>query len=155
MDGPFDRARAHFPTRIVPTARILDLLQVTHDPEGVQAYRQAMQAGALFPPIAVVHLAGRYIIADGHKRYSAFLALAAEEIVVEVWPWRRVAGDLFRQATRWWRRLWHVTAGSLGGPAARAEARRFMRDTAVHLGRMARSAWTRLRGSSPRTSHLP
>lgn len=145
MDDPFDRARASFPTRVVPTARVLDLLQVTHDPEGVLAYQKAMLAGARFPPIAVVHFAGRYIIADGHKRFSAFLALAADEIVVEVWPWRRVAGDLFRQATRWWRRLWHVTVGSSGGTAAHRETRRFLRDTAVHLGRMVRSVWARLR----------
>src|SRR5271157_5222909 len=145
MDAPFDRARASFPTRVVPTARILDLLQVTHDPENVLAYQKAMQAGARFPPIAVVHFAGRYIIADGHKRFAAFLALDANEIVVEVWPWRRVVGDLCRPAGRWWRRFWRVTLGSSGGPPAGLETRRFIRDTAVHLARMGRSVWARLR----------
>jgi len=146
MDAPFDCARAAFPTRVVPTARIVDLLQVTHDPENVLAYQKAMQAGELFPPIAVVRFAGRYIIADGHKRFGAFRALERDEIAVEVWPWRRVAGDLGRQAGRFWRRLWHVTVGSSGRRPATGERRRFVRDTAVHLSRMARSVWGRLRG---------
>ncbi len=146
MDGPFDRARASLPTLVVPMARILDLLQVTHDPENVHAYQMAMRAGDVFPPIAVVRFAGRYIITDGHKRFAASRALGVDAIAVEVWSWRRVAADLGRQAGRWWRRLWRVTVESTHGPAARRETQRFIRDTAVHLARVARSLWARLRG---------
>jgi len=52
-DG-FDRDKASFPVLVVPTAQVIDLLNQTHRPDKVAEYRDAIAAGAAFPPLAVI-----------------------------------------------------------------------------------------------------
>jgi hypothetical protein len=145
-DGPFDPGLAREAVRTLPRKAIVDLLQVSHDPQTVAAYRDAMREGAKFPPISVVRLGGRWIVADGHKRLAAAAGLGGGLIVVEVWPPRRLAADLGRQLLRSVSRLARIVAGLGRVPSARADARRLARDTAVHWGRIARSLWARALG---------
>lgn len=101
----FDPARAELRVRRVPVARVVDLLTVSHAPDRVEAYRAAMLAGERFPPIAVLAFAGRFWIADGHKRWSAYRELGATEVWVEVWTARRWLRDQLRQVAATGRRL--------------------------------------------------
>jgi hypothetical protein len=94
---PFDPSRAELPTRVVRLDDVVDLLEVTHAPEEIERYREEMLDGGRFPPIAVVCLAGRYFVADGHKRLAAYKALDRPDILVEVWTTRRLMRDLRRQ----------------------------------------------------------
>ncbi len=87
----FDPSRAEFPTRVVPTAQLLDLFTTTHAAERIESYRQAMAEGELFPPISVIRIGRRFVIADGHKRFRACQALGAGQVTVELWPLRRLA----------------------------------------------------------------
>jgi hypothetical protein len=106
----FDPARALLPVRLVPVARVVDLLAVSHAPDRIAAYRAAMQAGERFPPIAVLPFAGRYWIADGHKRWSAYRALGAREVWVELWTARRWLRDQGRQVAGTGRRIGRALA---------------------------------------------
>lgn len=101
----FDPARAALPARRVPVARVVDLLAVPHAPDRVAAYRAAMLAGERFPPISVLPFAGRFWIADGHKRWTAYRALGASEVWVELWTVRRWLRDQGRQVAGTGRRL--------------------------------------------------
>src|SRR5262245_49152445 len=96
----FDVARAAYPVRVLPPHRVVDLLPVSHAPERIAEYRLAMQRGERFPPIAVVRCGGRYLIADGHKRFSAYRQLTDADIAVEVWTWRRWLRDQAGQLVR-------------------------------------------------------
>src|SRR3989442_5056784 len=131
----FDSVRATSPTRMVPLSQVVDLLQVTHAPERVAEYRKAMEDGKRFPPIAVVALGTRLIIADGHKRFAAYKTLPVRRILVEVWTMRRCLQDLacqsLRQATRGWRIL--LRTGLDAG--ARAETFRYLRSQLAHWKR--------------------
>src|SRR5262249_17879356 len=93
----FDPKLAKSPTRVLPLDQVIDLLSVTHAPERVEEYRQAMLRGDRFPPVSVVKLAGRYFVADGHKRLCAYKTLGGGELVVEVWSIPRWLGDQQRQ----------------------------------------------------------
>lgn len=146
VDRPFDPDLASYRLRELPIDRIVDLLQVTHDPETVMAYREAMRQGAKFPPISVVSFAGRGVVADGHKRLTAYKGLCPDPIVVEVWPWRRLVGHLANQLLRSLRRCLRITARAPWTIEGRAEARRLLRDTAVHWQRTVVSLAARLRG---------
>ncbi len=106
----FDPAHAELPVRLVPVGRVIDPLAVPHAPERIAAYRAAMLAGARFPPIAVLPLAGRFWVADGHKRWSAYRALGAREVLVEVWTARRWLRDQSRQVAGTGRRLGRALA---------------------------------------------
>ncbi len=101
----FDPARAALPVRRVPVARVVDLLAVPHAPDRVATYRAAMLAGERFPPISVLPFAGRFWIADGHKRWSAYRALGELEVWVELWTARRWLRDQGRQVAGTGRRL--------------------------------------------------
>lgn len=101
----FDPERALLLTRRVPVARVVDLLAVPHAPDRVAAYRAAMLAGERFPPISVLPFAGRFWIADGHKRWTAYRALGASEVWVELWTVRRWLRDQGRQVAGTGRRL--------------------------------------------------
>lgn len=94
----FDAALATSPTALVPVARVVDLLPLSHAPERVEEYRRAMQSGARFPPISVLRIGRRWVIADGHKRFAACAGLGPGTIVVEVWGPRRFLADQWRQA---------------------------------------------------------
>jgi hypothetical protein len=96
---PFDPALAGAPTTVVALARIIDPLgRHPHDPFRVEAYRTAMRSGGHFPPIAVVTWGSRYLVADGHKRFAAYVAFGRPDIRVQVWSWRRWLRDQGRQA---------------------------------------------------------
>lgn len=100
----FDPDAARLPTRVVPTSSVVDLLDETHAREVVAAFRAAMLAGDRFPPVAVLPLGGRLLLADGHKRLSAYRSLSRDSITVEVWTIRRwlvdQAGQLARNARK-------------------------------------------------------
>jgi hypothetical protein len=98
---PFDPALADCDVATLPLDRVIDLLDTSldiHAPDRIAHYRDRMAAGERFPPIAVVRLLGRYLVADGHKRLAAYRSLGPVDIVVEVWPLRRWARDQWRQA---------------------------------------------------------
>lgn len=106
----FDPERALLPARRVPVARVVDLLAVPHAPERVAAYRAAMLAGERFPPISVLPFAGRFWIADGHKRWSAYRELGTAEVWVELWTARCWLRDQARQVAGTGRRLGRALA---------------------------------------------
>lgn len=135
----FDPALATFPTRRVSIDQVVDLLPVSHVPERIAAYRHAMECGERFPPISVVRVAGRLLIADGHKRFSAYRSLPVTEIVVEVWTTRRWLRDQWGQLARKTRQQWHLLWRSVVDARARAQAARLFWDTIGHWRRMALS----------------
>lgn len=134
-----------FPIRRVKIGRVVDLLRVSHAPEVIRAYAEAMRGGQSFPPISVVPFGRRFIITDGHKRFNACKVLELEEIEVEVWTLGRLMGDLGRQLIR------HVRAVGISllkitrGPEGRREALGFAAATVAHWRRMAVSLWSLLR----------
>ena len=132
----FDPALAAFPTCRVPIERVVDPLAVSHAPERIMAYRQAMERGERFPPISVVRLAGRLLIADGHKRFSAYRSLAVTEIVVEVWTVRRWLSDQWEQFLRKTRQQWTLLWRSAVDHEARTQAVRLFWDTIGHWRRL-------------------
>lgn len=129
----FDPALAAHPTRRLPIADVVDLLDLTHAPDVVARYRERMAAGDLFPPVAVVRLGGRFLLADGHKRLAAFQVLGATEIVVEVWPLRRWLQDQARQAARNAGKNRRILVGLVRG---QGEALDLARGTARHWKRV-------------------
>jgi hypothetical protein len=142
---PFDAALAEFPPRRVPVAVLVDPLEVTHAPERIAAFRDAMRRGDRFPPIAVVRLGGRLFVADGHKRFAAFRAVGGSgavgesEILVQVWPLRRWIRDQWRQLAQKTRQQVRI-AGRVGaGAEGREQARRLAVDTLGHWRRIAAS----------------
>ena len=151
----FDPLRAQFPTRVVPLERVVDLLPLTHAPERVAQYRTAMLRGDRFPPIAVVRLGGRYLVADGHKRLSAYQELRHDEIVVEVWTIGRWLRDQSQQFGRKTRHQVSVLRRSRTDPEARREARRLALDTIGHWRRVALSLRARLDGRAGIPAPLP
>jgi hypothetical protein len=143
MNEVFDAARAQFPTRRLPVAEVVDLLPISHVPERVLAYRARMIAGDRFPPIAVIRMFGRYVIADGHKRYSAYCGLNRPEIVVEQWPYRRWVRDQCQQALGNARKNGRILAKSVTDPA---QAWRLLQTTLLHWRRVATSLLHRAAG---------
>ena len=142
MAEAFDPRLADFPTRTLPAAAVVDLLPLSHVPERVAAYRDRMRAGDRFPPISVLRIFGRYVIADGHKRYSAYRLLGAPDIVVEVWPVSRWLRDQWRQATDHARKNARVLSVSVTDPP---QAGRLLLTTVLHWRRVASSLVSRIR----------
>lgn len=134
--GCFDPARAELPVLWVPVDRVVDLLAVPHAPERIAAYRTAMLAGERFPPIAVLPFAGRYWVADGHKRWSAFRQLGACEVPVEIWTGRRWVRDQARQVAGTGRRLGRACALLASRPR---EGFALLAAAPLHWWRVARS----------------
>ena len=135
-DDCFNPALAEFPTRRVRLDQVIDLLPVPHAPDRIAAYRSAMECGDRFPPISVVRLAGRYLIADGHKRFSAYRSLPVTDIVIEVWTPRRWLRDQWGQFRRKTRQQWSLLWRSTTDQQARAQAIRLFWDTIGHWRRM-------------------
>ena len=133
----FDPALADFPTRWVRVEQLVDVLHVTHRPDCVEQYRQAMQRGDLFPPVSVLAIGRWLFIADGHKRFQAYRLLAAKDIVIEVWPLWRWLRDQWQQFVNKTRQQWRLTIRIPFDPLARAEARRLVRETLRHWKRLA------------------
>ncbi|MBI4516413.1 MAG: ABC transporter ATP-binding protein [Deltaproteobacteria bacterium] len=152
--GGFDPALARYRTQTVLTASVVDLLHLSHAPWRVAEYREAMLRGERFPPISVVRLGRRLLIADGHKRFSAYAALGNRTIVVEMWPWRRWLADQGRQLVHKLSQLLSIMIGSLHDPRARRAAVRLFHDTVGHWRRIAHSLpcsrW-RLQTAAPAT----
>ena len=132
----FDPAAARGPTREVPLHAVLDLLPLSHAPERVARYREAMRAGSRFPPVSVLRLGRRYVIADGHKRFSAYAGLGQPTILVELWGPRLFLLDQARQAADNARKNRAILAHALHDPR---EAARLARATFAHWLRVARS----------------
>lgn len=141
----FDPALASGRTITVPIGAVVDLLQVTHAPDRIAEYRRAMLRGDRFPPIAVVVMGGRVLVADGHKRFTAYRALPVVDIVVEVWTIRRWLGDQWRQLRGKTRQQWRLVSRVAVDPGARRELNRLFRDTIGHWRRIAVSLADRLR----------
>lgn len=133
----FDPGRAEFPARVVPIQAVIDLLHIDNDPRHIEAYRRAMVAGERFPPISVLHIAGRYLIADGHKRFQAYRALAQPLIVVEVWSGGRWLRDQWAQFRHKSAQQARLLGGAWRDPLARAQLRRLAYDTIGHWRRVA------------------
>ena len=132
--------------RRVAASRVVDLLCVSDAPDTIAIYRTAMARGEAFPPVAVVPVLGRLIIADGHKRFQAAWGLAVNELPVEVWSWRRVLADLLDQARATGHRLGHVIHSLTVGRNGRQEAAIFVAHEVAHLRRMVVSLLAALRG---------
>ena len=132
----FDPTRAVWPTIRLPVSAVQDLLMVSHAPEQIAIYRDQMRSGQRFPPISVIRLFGRYVIADGHKRFAAFRMLAGRDIVVEVWPWSAWVADLWRQAVANARKNRTILELSVRRPRA---AGRLLLTTLLHWKRVAAS----------------
>jgi ParB-like chromosome segregation protein Spo0J len=121
---------------------VVDLLPLSHAPEVVAAYAEAMERGERFPPVSVVRLLGRFVLADGHKRLAAARSLGVAEVSVEVWPFTRLLLDQARQV--------RANAGKNARilralVSDRAEARRLLAATAGHWRRVAASLAHHLR----------
>lgn len=140
---PFDPALAAFRTRVLPVDRVVDLLDLSHAPDRIEAYREAMRRGDRFPPISVVLLAGHVIVADGHKRFAAYCELDRPDILVELWPWRRLLADQGRQVRDNARKNWRILTSLRGDPR---QAGRLLQSTLAHWLRVARSLGRRTFG---------
>jgi ATP-binding cassette, subfamily B, bacterial MsbA len=135
----FDPALATSRTLILPIHAVIDLLLPTHAPDRIAEYREAMRRGERFPPIAVVRVAGRYLVADGHKRLSAYRSLPVTEIVVELWSFRRWLRDQRRQLSDKTRQQWRLLSRAPVDAVARRQAVRLFWDTVGHWRRCALS----------------
>jgi hypothetical protein len=137
----FDERRVAHRLVVVPEDEVIDLLHVTHASERIAEYAQAMREGARFPPIAVVRLFGRVLVADGHKRLAAARACGLRELPVEVWPWRRWFADQCEQAARQARKHLDIL---LLLPRRPREAAALAGSTFQHWWRVARSLAARV-----------
>jgi len=136
---PFDAARANGRVRLVRAAEVVDLLPISHAPEQIAAYAEAMRRGDAFPPVSVLPVAGRLLLADGHKRLAACRALGVEEIPVEVWTFARWLRDQAQQARRNAAKNRKIAARALRDPRAAA---RLLGTTLSHWKRVALSLAT-------------
>ncbi len=144
-DG-FDRGKASFPVLVVPTAQVIDLLNQTHRPDKVAEYRDAMAAGAAFPPLAVIRLGRRFILTDGHKRFTACKQRQMNHVMVEVWTLRRWMADLREQSARKTRQVVRLGARSAVDADSRKASRRLFWDTVGHWQRIFRSIGVLIHG---------
>jgi glycosyltransferase involved in cell wall biosynthesis len=135
----FDRRLSEFRTTELPCSAVVDLLPFTHAPDRVALYSDRMRRGDRFPPISVIRVAGRYVVADGHKRFNAHRALGADRIIVEVWPLRRWLRDQREQAVRNARKNARILKMSVTDPPG---AWRLLYSTLLHWRRVATAlAW--------------
>lgn len=142
----FDPALARGPTRVLAVSDVIDMLEVEHAPEHVERYREAMSRGERFPPVAVVRLAGRYFLADGHKRFAAFRRLGGHEsIVVEIWSIPRWSRDQWGQLRRKAGLQIDLLRRAVREPAARAETRALLGHYGAHWRRIGRSLAEKIR----------
>ena len=148
----FDPLLAPHPTRVLRLEDVVDLLELTHAPEVIHGYRERMNAGDLFPPVSVVRLFGRWLVADGHKRYVAWAGLGEEEILVEVWPLRRWMADQAGQAARNARKNGRIVVRLFADPR---ESLRLARATTGHWHRVALSLLRRARRRGKGPESLP
>lgn len=141
--SPFDPGLATYRTIVLPCRAIVDLLPLSHVPERVAQYGHRMRSGDRFPPISVIRLFGRHVIADGHKRFSAYLTLNEPCIVVEVWPLGRWLRDQWDQAVGNARKNARIVSTSFTDPSA---AWALLLTTLLHWRRVATSLVWRATG---------
>jgi ABC-type multidrug transport system fused ATPase/permease subunit len=141
----FDASRAQFATRVVPAAQVVDFFTTTHAAERIDGYLNAMREGERFPPISVIRIGRRLIIADGHKRYRACRALGATWVMVEFWPLRKLLEDQYRQFRHKTRQIVTVAARAIRHPEGRKDAYRLYWDTIGHWQRIGSGAAARVR----------
>jgi hypothetical protein len=120
---------------------VVDLLNVTHAPDCIDSYREAMRRGERFPPISVYSLGGVFIVTDGHKRLTACKQLDVRTIDVELWSLRRLVGDLAGQSARHASAAVRAGGGLFRGRGGRQEFKLFVAATAAHWKRTVISLW--------------
>jgi hypothetical protein len=137
-DSVFEVVLAKYPVVRLPLSAVDDPLVVTHAAARIALYREAMGRGDRFPPISVIRVFGRHLVADGHKRLAAYSTLSTrgDEIVVEVWPLSRWLQDQVDQAAAHWRKNRRMFALSLRRPR---DAARLASTTVGHWQRVAMS----------------
>lgn len=138
----FDSDQAVFPTRRVPISKIVDLLHVAYNHERIDQYHDAMQRGECFPPISVIHVGKIYLIADGHKRFKAYMQFLPDEITIEVWTLRRWLLDQWHQFTK---RNSQIVISLVKSPVnadARKKVFALTKSTLAHWKRVATSLFT-------------
>jgi hypothetical protein len=130
-------AASHGDLRIreVRLEEIVDLLPLTHSEDTIERYRARMVAGDLFPPVSVLPLFGRLVIADGHKRYQAALRVSPARVPVEVWSVARFLADQGRQVRSNARKNGRIVRSLFVRPS---ESMRLVRSTLQHWARVAR-----------------
>lgn len=148
----FDPGRARHPTRELPVGEVVDLLELTHAAERIRDYCERMRAGDLFPPVSVVRLFGRWLVADGHKRLAAYRGLGPARIVVEVWPASAWLADQAGQARRNAAKNGRILARLFVDPR---ESARLAAGTARHWRRVALSLARRLLRRGRPAASLP
>lgn len=153
IQNVFEPSFAEHPLRTLRIDDVIDLLHVSHWPQRVDEYRNAMRAGERFPPVAVVYFAGRPFLADGHKRFQAYRGLGATEIAVQVWPLRRWLADQSDQLRRSLRR-WANAAGGLLDPARRPQSVDALSQIVDHWKRIWRSLATRREPAARRRNRI-
>lgn len=129
----FDPGVASHPVRFVAPSAIVDLLHVSHAHDVIDRYAAAMRDGARFPPVSVLRIAGRLVLADGHKRLAAARRVGVPAIPVEVWNWRRFASDQWRQARNNARKNGTIVRAAFRDPSL---ARSLAASTLRHWGRV-------------------
>lgn len=135
----FDLAKATRAIKVVPLDVVIDPLEVTHAPDRVDGYADAMRRGERFPPISAVPIAGRFLVTDGHKRLAAFRQLGAGEIPVQLWTPFMVVREQWRQTRDHYGRGLRILLRCPREKPARREALIFLRSEAEHYVRLARS----------------
>ena len=135
----FDPGLASYPTRWLPIQRVIDPLHVTHSPVRVEEYRRAMLDGHRFPPVSVLRAGPYFLIADGHKRFSAYRSFRRSDILVESWTLAKWLSDQGQQLDRdlrtWAKALWR----SLYCRPARREVAQLARTRLAHYRRVCSS----------------
>lgn len=142
LNEPFDATLARGRVRRVSCSEVIDLLPITHAPETIARYRKSMEQGERFPPVAVLRMVGRFILADGHKRLRACRSLGIEEISVDVWTLKHWLGDQKRQFSNNLRKNRKILTLSFSNPR---EAGMLALGTLQHWIRVARSLASFLR----------
>ena len=139
----FDPDLAAFATIELACNDVIDPLAVTHAAARVSEYRSRMAAGDRFPPVSVLRVGGRYLLVDGHKRFTAYRELGHTHLVVEIWPLSRWLQDQARQLRDNARKNARIMALSVRHPG---DARRLLLTTLLHWRRVARSLLLRATG---------
>lgn len=132
----FAPERASYPTVMLPIEAVLDPLTITHAESRIDEYERAMRRGDAFPPVSVIRIFGRHIVADGHKRLAAVRRIGPAQICVEVWTYRRWLRDQWRQATANARKNARIARLAFSDPGGAA---RLLGTTLGHWRRVARS----------------
>lgn len=121
---------------------VVDLLHVANNLDRIRQYHDAMLRGERFPPVSVIRAGKVYLVADGHKRFTAYMQLSIDEITVEIWTIRRWLLDQWQQFTkRSIQPLWLLIRTPVDAEA-RKTLSALVRSTLAHWRRVAVSLLT-------------